>query len=110
MEADARHVGDDPTRLAIIAALLERRAISSMAATTRPAPIHRLICDGARVSRTRQYVVTVGGDSPRAVTLSSNDLSQSWSAETEGQQVQVRLAEVSPDGAVRVEIDGEIIN
>ena len=65
---------------------------------------------GARVSRTRQYVVTVGGDSPRAVTLSFNDLSQSWSAETEGQQVQVRLAEVSPDGAVRVEIDGEIIN
>ena len=65
---------------------------------------------GARVSRTRQYVVTVGGDTPRAVTLNFNDATQSWSAETDGKQVQVRLAEVSPDGAVRVEIDNEIIN
>ena len=65
---------------------------------------------GARVSRTRQYVVTVGGDTPRAVTLSFDDATQSWHAETGGKQVQVRLAEVSPDGAVRVEIDDEIIN
>jgi len=65
---------------------------------------------GARVSRTRQYVVTVGKDTPRAVTLNFDDTTQSWSAETDGKQVQVRLAEVSPDGAVRVEIDNEIIN
>ena len=62
------------------------------------------------MSRTRQYVVTVGGESPRAVTLSFNDVTQSWSAETGGKRVQVRLAEVSPDGAVRVEIDDEVVN
>ena len=65
---------------------------------------------GARVSRTRRYVVTVGGDSPRAVELSFDDTTQSWTAETDGKQVAVRLAEVAPDGAVRVELDGEIIN
>ena len=65
---------------------------------------------GARVSRTRQYVVTVGGENPRAVTLTFDDTSQSWYAETAGKKVQVRLAEVSPDGAVRVEFDDEIIN
>lgn len=65
---------------------------------------------GARVSRTRRYVVTVGAENPRAVTLNFDDTNQSWSAETDGKQVSVRLAEVSPDGAVRVEIDGEIIN
>lgn len=62
------------------------------------------------MSRTREYVVTVGGDTPRAVTLNFDDATQSWSAETDGKRVQVRLAEVAPDGAVRVEIDNEIIN
>ncbi len=65
---------------------------------------------GARVSRTRQYVVTVGSENPRAVTLSFDDTTQTWYAETAGKKVQVRLAEVSPDGAVRVELDNEVIN
>ena len=62
------------------------------------------------MSRTRRYVVTVGGDSPRGVELTFDDATQSWTAETDGQQVAMRLAEVSPDGAVCVEIDGEVIN
>lgn len=62
------------------------------------------------MSRTRRYVVTVGGEAPRAVELTFDDTTESWTAETDGEQVAVRLAEVSPDGAVRVEIDGEVIN
>ena len=65
---------------------------------------------GERVSRTRRYVGTVGAESPRAVELNFDDTSQSWTAETNGEQVAVRLAEVSPDGVVCVEIDGEVIN
>ena len=65
---------------------------------------------GERVSRTRRYVVTVGADAPRAVELNFDDSTQSWTAETNGEQVAVRLAEVSPDGVVCVAIDGEVIN
>ena len=62
------------------------------------------------MSRTRRYVVTVGGASPRAVELNFNDTSQSWTAKADGKEVSVRLDEVAPDGAIRVEIDGEVIN
>jgi biotin carboxyl carrier protein len=55
-------------------------------------------------------VVTVGSESPRAVELTFDDTTQSWTAQADGKEVAVRLDEVSPDGAVRVEIDGEVIN
>ncbi len=59
------------------------------------------------MARPRRYVVTVGGDVPRAVELKYDGRGDSWSAAVDGREFDVRLDEVDEQGIVRVTIDGQ---
>lgn len=59
------------------------------------------MADGAR-----QYVVTVGEDAPRLVTLRFDDTVGGWTIDVDGRRMEVRLDEVDGDGRVRAHVDG----